>query len=211
MKLRKVLSSLLSVCMILSVMPSAAFAADGITGDMTSYESLNAALEAIKDTPGAEATYTEGNLTHPIQMSTNFDFVVDEIAYSYVSGESGSEVTVSPWTWFYQPHSCSVEHNGTTPRTLYSGDTGGKNIPAQVEYNSKTYSVVGVDASTFASVSNSPVTLPEGIKTIGMDAFYNYSPGTYQENFVIPASVTEIDQGAFGACHVPFTLRRAAI
>ena len=205
MKLRKVLSSLLSVCMILSVMPSAAFAADGITGDMTSYESLNAALEAIKDTPGAEATYTEGNLTHPIQMSTNFDFVVDEIAYSYVSGESGSEVTVSPWTWFYQPHSCSVEHNGTTPRTLYSGDTGGKNIPAQVEYNSKTYSVVGVDASTFASVSNSPVTLPEGIKTIGMDAFYNYSPGTYQENFVIPASVTEIDQGAFGACHVPFT------
>ena len=162
-------------------------------------------LDEAKYTPGAYVKDEDG--PHHLRIGTDFDFVEDNVAYSYVTNESGAEVTVSPWDWYYVCDNGCQEgnaHTPTVPHTLYSNYKDGINIVATVEHEQKTYNVVGIDAGTFAHVSNSVVTLPEGIKTIGEQTFYNYRPGG-SEAFQVPASVTEIGNACFGACGVPVT------
>ena len=198
MKGKKLLSGLLSMCMILSVVPSAAFAVDDTADPLPSVQTYSS-IEEAKYTPGAEV---DGD--HPIRIGTEFDFIEDDVAYRYLTDENGTEVAVSPWVYYYRDHTCSENHNPVTAHTLYSGDTDGKTISNTVTHDEETYSVVAVDVGAFAHVSNSPVTLSEGIRTIGASAFYNYNPGNGQTNFSIPASVTEVGDEAFGACHIPF-------
>ena len=52
-----------------------------------------------------------------------------------------------------------------------------------------------IESSAFAHFTGT-VTLNKGIKTIGMDAFYNYRPND-NAVFTVPASVTEIGDGCF--------------
>ena len=253
MRAKKGLSVLLSLCMLFSLFPTMAFAADseGMDASTVTVEAsttevaetepgneekdeAGSALIQPNDAAGAptddnseldtdqdsntreytsldEAKYTPGAFVqdengHHQRIGTGFDFVEGDVAYSYVTDENGTEVTVSPWNWYYAcDNGCGESgHTSVVPHTLYSGYQSGITIEATVTHNEKSYTVVGVDGGTFAHVSNSVVTLPEGIQTIGMEAFYNYRPGNNQ-TFQVPASVTEIGDACFGACGVPIT------
>lgn len=71
-------------------------------------------------------------------------------------------------------------------------------IPASIQYNGKTYAVIGIDDDAFAyGYQITGLEIEEGIKTIGKNAFFNCS-GLTKLSF--PASVTEIGDYAFNSC-----------
>lgn len=66
MKSKKPLSILLSLCMLMTLLPVNALAAES--------------LQEIKTQPGETYTYTEGDKTHSQTVNETFDFVIDDIA-----------------------------------------------------------------------------------------------------------------------------------
>lgn len=181
MKSKKTLSILLSLCMLMTLLPVTALAAES--------------LDAIKTQPGEIYTYedSEGK-SHSQTVNTTFDFVVDNVAYRYLNGAAGNEVAVAEWSWSYSCINCGMgdQHLTNLHHSFYSGTV---NVPASVRHGDKTYSVTAVDNDAFGHFAGT-VTLSKGIKTIGRDSFYNYHPsgGTV---FTVPASVTEIGDGCF--------------
>ena len=180
MKAKKWLSILLSLCMLLSLLPVSALAAGSLQG--------------IKRKPGETYSYEENGVTHYQTVNTTFDFVVNDVAYRYLNGADGDEVAVAEWSWSYSCENCGAgdAHLSVNHHSFYSGTV---NVPSSVQYEGSTYSVTAVDVSTFAHFTGT-VTLNKGIKTIGMDAFYNYRPND-NAVFTVPASVTEIGDGCF--------------
>ena len=180
MKAKKWLSILLSLCMLLSLLPVSALAAGS--------------LQDIKTKPGETYSYKENGVTHYQTVNTTFDFVVNNVAYRYLNGADGHEVAVADWSWSYSCENCGAgdAHLSVNHHSFYSGTV---NVPSSVQYKGSTYSVTAVDVSTFAHFTGT-VTLNKGIKTIGMDAFYNYRPND-NAVFTVPASVTEIGDGCF--------------
>ena len=74
--------------------------------------------------------------------------------------------------------------------TLYFGTI---NIPANVTYSNKTYSVTSIGRSAFGSCSGmTSVTIPNSVTSIGLSAFFGCSGLTSLE---IPNSVTLIEGG----------------
>lgn len=181
MKAKKWLSILLSLCMLLSLLPVSALAAGS--------------LQDIEKQPGETYTYEDSDgKSHSQTVNTTFDFVVDNVAYRYLNGADGDEVAVAEWSWSYSCENCGAgdAHLSVNHHSFYSGTV---NVPSSVQYKGSTYSVTAVDVSTFAHFTGT-VTLNDGIKTIGMDAFYNYRPND-NAVFTVPASVTEIGDGCF--------------
>lgn len=181
MKPKKMLSILLSLCMLMTLLPVTALAAES--------------LDAIKTDPGETYTYQDddGN-SHSQTVNTTFDFVVDNVAYRYLNGADGDEVAVAEWSWSYSCINCGMgdKHMNVLHHSFYSGTV---NVPSSVQCGDKTYNVTAVDNNAFASFTET-VTLSEGIKTIGRDSFYNYHPSG-DAVFTVPASVTEIGEGCF--------------
>ena len=91
--------------------------------------------------------------------------------------------------------------SSTSPYTVevtvggyYSGNI---TIPAQVSYNSQTYSVTSIGAGAFDSCAMSSISIPNSVTSIGDYAFsecYNLT------SVVIPNSVTSIGDNAFYKC-----------
>ena len=76
----------------------------------------------------------------------------------------------------------------------YEGDAV---VPAQVEYNGKTYTVIGIGEGSFYWDSDlTGITFPETLQYIGESAFYK----TGITSLEIPESVTSIETSAFGYC-----------
>ena len=76
--------------------------------------------------------------------------------------------------------------------------TGHIDIPAQVEYNGKTYTVASVEISAFEASSDLlSVTIANGVTSIGRQAFNGCGNMT---SITIPASVNLINSSAFNNC-----------
>lgn len=113
------------------------------------------------------------------------DFTVDGIKYKMVSA---SEVVVT-------------YPGDTEPGTsTYTGDIV---IPAQVEYESKTYNVTGIANKAFRKASITSVSLPEGLITIGEEAFYKSEIA----EITVPNSVTTLGPQSFAYCPNLKTIR----
>ena len=84
--------------------------------------------------------------------------------------------------------------------TLIKGDYSALqnvSIPATAVIGGTTYNVVGVGTSAFESTSVKSVTVSNGVKTIGKNAFYD----CYQMTSVsMPESITKIGESAFSDC-----------
>ncbi|MDO4281267.1 MAG: leucine-rich repeat protein, partial [Peptococcaceae bacterium] len=175
MKSKKLISLLLSVALLGSTLPTAAFATD-------------AAPAGDKTVPG----WVDENNGHPKTVQETFDFVEDNIAYKTVGD---NEVEVAQWYWKWT-HSCeSNKHVETVfAGTEYSGrDT--LTIPTKIEHNGQRYTVVGIGQDAFYEMSGTEVELQEGIRYIADGAFKNASCKAIE----IPASVTRIgDDGLRG-------------
>ena len=180
MKSKKPLSILLSLCMLMTLLPVNALAAES--------------LQEIKTQPGETYTYTEGDKTHSQTVNETFDFVIDDIAYRYLNSVDGDEVAVAEWSWSYSCQNCGKgdQHLTVLHHSFYNGTVS---IPSTVQNGDKTYYVTAVDPEAFADFTGT-VTLSEGIKTIGREAFYNYRPNP-NTTFTVPASVTEIGDRCF--------------
>ena len=71
------------------------------------------------------------------------------------------------------------------------------NIPATVEYNGKTYEVIGISKGAFANSPITSVTIPNSVMSIGESAFAWCDALT---SITIPNSVTSIGDYAFSSC-----------
>lgn len=83
----------------------------------------------------------------------------------------------------------------TSEEDKYAGDI---EIPSQVEFNGKDYSVTGISNSAFKGCTElTSVTIPQGITTISPDAFYGCSN---LASITIPSTITTINSNAFLGC-----------
>ena len=83
----------------------------------------------------------------------------------------------------------------TSEEDKYAGDI---EIPGQVEFNGKDYSVTGISNSAFKGCAGlTSVTIPQGITTISPDAFYGCSN---LASINIPSTITTINSNAFLGC-----------
>ena len=83
----------------------------------------------------------------------------------------------------------------TSEEDKYAGDI---EIPDQVEFNGKDYSVTGISNSAFKGCTElNSVTIPQGITTISPDAFYGCSN---LASITIPSTITTINSNAFLGC-----------
>ena len=92
-------------------------------------------------------------------------------------------------------------NNTVSVTSVTSGEAkyaGHIDIPAQVEYNGKTYAVTSVGASAFETSSDLlSVTIANGVTSIGRQAFNGCGNMT---SITIPASVNLINSSAFNNC-----------
>lgn len=107
---------------------------------------------------------------------------------------------------YYQQGTCRLM------RAAWSGEV---TVPAEVQRNGEAtvLQLRSVDARAFAESGVSGVTLPEGVTTIGPEAF---SGCTGLRKLVIPASVTTVGAGALNGCRqleltIPAELCTAAL
>ena len=144
----------------------------------------------------------------PSTNSSAFDNIPKSSATLYVPVSALEAYrTTAPWSGFGTIK--AIKYDGiyykfdktTKQATVISGDekyTGIVNIPANVTYNSETYSVTSIGAGAFESCSNlTSVTIPNSVTSIGTGAFESCSNLT---SVTIPNSVTSIGTGAFEGC-----------
>lgn len=88
-----------------------------------------------------------------------------------------------------------VVTTATSEEDKYAGDI---EIPGQVEFNGKDYSVTGISYSAFKSCAElTSVTILQGVTTISPDAFYSCSN---LASITIPSTITTINSNAFLGC-----------
>lgn len=220
---KRILASLMALCLLVGLIPTAAFAVEPedsvptvpaaeetseqagavdteeITGDeadapaqpTNTLETATADTEGDKTVPG----WVNNNNGHPKQIQETFDFVEENIAYSFVDGG----VEVAPWYWEWEQHKCDQGHvEYVFCGTEYSNREDGLTIPKEITHNDQTYQVVGIGNNAFYNMTGTEVTLSEGLTYIGAGAF-GYSTCKTIE---IPASVTRLDKEAL---HGDFT------
>lgn len=220
---KRILASLMSLCLLAGLLPTAAFAVEPedsvptvpiaeetseqagavdteeITGDEAGApaQPANTLGTATADTAGDKTVpgWVNNNNGHPKQIQETFDFVEENIAYSIVDGG----VEVAPWYWEWEQHTCDQGHvEYVFCGTEYSNREDGLTIPKEITHNSQTYQVVGIGNNAFYNMTGTEVTLSEGLTYIGAGAF-GYSTCKTIE---IPASVTRLDKEAL---HGDFT------
>ena len=220
---KRILASLMALCLLVGLIPTAAFAVEPedsvptvpaaeetseqagavdteeITGDEADApaQPTNTLETATADTEGDKTVpgWVNNNNGHPKQIQETFDFVEENIAYSIVDGG----VEVAPWYWEWEQHTCDQGHvEYVFCGTEYSNREDGLTIPKEITHNDQTYQVVGIGNNAFYNMTGTEVTLSEGLTYIGAGAF-GYSTCKTIE---IPASVTRLDKEAL---HGDFT------
>lgn len=154
-------------------------------------------LEAYAIAPGkteSDRAIVEFTTPDPAEQYHQYiaDFEVDGIYYKYISdstvmvslNDTYDFPYVEPWGW---------EKYSEGP---YSGDVV---IPATVDYAGRTCTVVGIDHHAFMSCPLTSITLPNTLQFILSKAFVH---ATIESGTIyIPASVTNIETGAFADCY----------
>ena len=109
------------------------------------------------------------------QIANAYDFMVDDIYYNSISENTACV------TYKYT----NEDMGGDDYESGYSGDVV---IPSTVNYNGKTYTVVGIGSHTFyGDVETTSVTIPNTVKWIGSNAFTGCR---LIQSLIIPNSVT---------------------
>lgn len=106
----------------------------------------------------------------------------------------GAEIFVAPLK--YKVISAADKTLSVTWTDNEDDYSGVKEIPAQVEYEGETYTVVEVGKLAFSQVKGiSDMKIPETVKTIGDAAFWESSLSSIE----LPATLEKIDESAFDA------------
>lgn len=220
---KRILASLMSLCLLVGLLPTVAFAAEPedrvptvpaaeetseqagaadteeITGDEADApaQPANTLETAAVDTEGDKTVpgWVDENDGHPKYVRETFDFVEGNIAYSKVSDK---EVEVAPWYWSWKGHNCAQHTDNVFAGTEYSNREDGLTIPKEITHAGQTYQVVGIGDNAFYNMTGTEVTLSEGLTYIGAGAF-GYSTC---KTIAIPASVTRLEAEAL---HGDFT------
>ena len=112
--------------------------------------------------------------------ATAYDFMVDSLAYNINSDSTTVTVTyISIKQYENYPGLTSVD------------------IPEEVIFNGKTYSVTAIGQTAFWDTSIESVEIPNTVKEIGVAAFNRCS---YLASIIIPNSVISIGESAFANC-----------
>lgn len=112
-------------------------------------------------------------------------------AYSQTFFEKNAEGIAVYYT-VTSPEENTVEIS--RPSTPYSGML---TIPETVEHNGIRYRVTGIGEHAFNHIPVTEIHLPNSIRTIGKNAFYNCST---METIALPGQITEIGESAFELC-----------
>ena len=107
-------------------------------------------------------------------------FTADNIRYRILDGTENTVEVIH-----------STEDNSNQNNVADSTYSGVITIPATVQYNGTSYSVVGIDTFAFLDASISSITLPEGLQYIDGAAF----AGSDLTSITVPASVTRLGGG----------------
>ncbi len=112
-----------------------------------------------------------------------YDFEAGGLYYNLISvSEQTAEVT--------------YQESEYTPTPSYAGSV---NIPATVDYQGKTFAVVGIGAHAFYRCEGlTKVTFSEGLRTIGTSAFDGC---THLTDVDLPHTLVQIQDYAFSGCH----------
>ncbi|MFA9465874.1 MAG: S-layer homology domain-containing protein [Velocimicrobium sp.] len=170
-RIRKQIGSLLlSVCMVFTMLPTAAFAKEVETGTALDELNLPSALTVTAATGSAMTATVSGGYV------IGDTFVQDGLIYEVLT-QPGSD-------------------NAGTVKVI--GYLGNSNIPGEVTPATVTdavYKVVEIGDHAFESTSITSVTIPDTIMSIGDYAFYNCNA---LESVFISDSVKSIGEQAFG-------------
>ena len=166
-----------------------------------------------------------------IPATSQFYFMVDGIRYK-TKGDNSNEVYVAPLEngvydekkmgsnmsgVYVAPDASQAGHRPASPR---APKKAGLEIPSQVKFANKTYTVTGIGKYAFRDSKIATIKLPDTVKDIDYSAFKNANitsieiPGSVQfikdsaffgcENLTeidIPGSVSYVEDSAFGYCN----------
>ena len=123
-------------------------------------------------------------------------FVVDQVCYKKSGGNAYvTYYGVRKYYWYYDGHKYGPVFDGY--RGGYIGTSADVTIPSSVVISSSTYDVTSIGDYAFEEEGFSSIILPNGIITIGKEAF-NYCENLTTINF--PSSLKTIGSGAFYGC-----------
>lgn len=175
---KRILASLMSLCLLVGLLPTAAFAAENdVDGQVPSSIPYTELGEGDGDTPDKDDTASEDDSVPAANPAATGDtFTVDNITYE-VTGNNTVSVT--------------KKGDGT----LYSGDI---TIPSTVSYENTTYDVTAIGKDAFSRCTNlGKVSVPSSVKTIGQTAFGYITGGTNKFSIQLEEGVETIGAEAF--------------
>ena len=150
------------------------------------YDVYSMALLVVPD--GTKALYKE---TAGWNLFTN----IVEASDVGEGGEVGDVFKSGQLYYIIGANNTVVVTTATSEEDKYAGDI---EIPGQVEFNGKDYSVTGISNSAFKSCAElTSVTILQGVTTISPDAFYSCSN---LASITIPCTITTINSNAFLGC-----------
>lgn len=171
---------------------------------------LSSSLDGINWEEPILAFSENGKQTYPNLISTEGDCVGGQslrLYYGHNQGDDGRrklayreiifEEEISSAIYYY------INEDGTSVSVTYGPDgegtySGNVTVPASVSIGGKTYFVTGIGENAFKGCSSlTSVTLPEGLKTIGIRGF---DVCTSLESINFPSTLTSIGDYAFALC-----------
>ena len=125
-----------------------------------------------------------------VSTISGYDFAVDGVYYDIQkNSESPSVYVTYQLIEWYGKYDDVEDYKGG-----YSGDV---TIPSTVTYNSIVYDVIGIGNNAFDESTITSISLPNSIKTIEEEAFFDCRQLT---SIVLPQSLQSLGQGAFNGC-----------
>ena len=124
-------------------------------------------------------------------------YVVNQVCYKISGGNAYVTYSgLSKYYWYYDGHKYGPDFDGYVGG--YLGTSADVTIPSSVTISSSTYNVTSIGEYAFEEENFTSVNLPDGIMTIGKEAF-NYCENLTSINF--PSSLKTIGSDAFAYCN----------
>lgn len=138
-----------------------------------------------------------------MKQKITFLILLFSLLSQWVQAQTQLKYTANGVEWTYTVSGTEATITGTTASNTLSGPL---NIPATVSDGTNTYNVTAIGGRTVWGVQGSfwnfkkltSLTIPEGVKTIGKNAFLNCSGLT--GTLTLPSSLVSIGEKAFSGC-----------
>ena len=138
-----------------------------------------------------------------MKQKITFLILLFSLLSQWVQAQTQLKYTANGVEWTYTVSGTEATITGTTASNTLSGPL---NIPATVSDGTNTYNVTAIGGRTVWGVQGSfwnfkkltSLTIPEGVKTIGKNAFLNCSGLT--GTLTLPSSLVSIGENAFSGC-----------